>query len=181
MSEPVCTGAWWARPQVLISALAVLAAASFALRAGPPAVEPPPDLVSEPVDAQPTRRREVVVYLVSDGVARPVVRQVADLTDPSASLQAVVDSLIEVLVEGGAWPAEVAPPEVFVLEVERERAAVLDLRGGRPRLDVDGERTVLASFERTLLEESIERVAYLVEGEPVESWLGSLGTDASLE
>ena len=181
MSGPAGAAAWWARPQVLIAALAVLAAGSFALRAGPPEVEQPPDLASEPADTRPTQLREAVAYLVSDGVARPVVREVAESTDPSASLQPVVDALMQILIEEGAWPAGVAPPSVFVLEVERELAAVLDLRGGRPSLTVSDERTVLDSLERTLLEEGIERVAYLREGQPVEAWLGNLTTNATLE
>lgn len=171
----------WATPQVLVPLLALLAASIYALRAAPATVAPPPDLAAtaDPEDA--TRRREVVLYLVDDGLARPVVREVADPEDVSARLQAVVDGLRQAMSEEGAWPSRLPAPRAFAFEVERDAVAVLDLPAHEVVLDVAAERRIVASLQRTLLEQGIERIAFLRDGRAAGPWLGQLTVPSSLE
>lgn len=171
----------WASPQVLVPAIALLAAATYAIRSAPPAVPPPPTLAVPSDEVPSTERREVVVYLVDDGVATPLVREVDDAEDASARLQAVVDALREAMVEEEAWPSELPAPRVFAFDVERDAAAVLDLPAHDAVLSVDGERRVVASLRRTLLEQGVERIAFLREGRSEDGWLGQLSVPTSLD
>jgi hypothetical protein len=171
----------WATPQVLVPLLAVLAAGIYALRASPATVPPPPELAAAADPGDPTRRREVVLYLVDDGLARPLVREVADPEDLSARLQVVVDALREAMVEQGTWPSRLPAPRAFAFELERDAAAVLDLPPHDVALDVASERRIVASLQRTLLEQGFERVAFLRDGRAGGPWLGQLTVPSSLE
>jgi hypothetical protein len=174
-------GIRWASPQVLVPALALIAAAGYALRAAPPQPGPPPELATTaPAEAE-VGRRDVVLYLVDDELARPRVRELADPSDASAALQVVVDALREELVAEGVWPAELPAPRAYALELERTPAAVLDLAASDVGLDVAAERRIVASLRRTLLEQGIERLAFLRNGGPVDAWLGQLRAPSSLE
>lgn len=171
----------WATPQVLVPLLAVLAAGIYALRASPATVPPPPDLAATTDPEGETRRREVVLYLVDDELARPVVREVADAEDVSARLQAVVDGLREAMLEEGTWPSRLPAPRAFAFEVERDAAAVLDLPAHDVALDVASERRIVASLQRTLLEQGVERIAFLRDGRAEGPWLGQLTVPSSLD
>jgi hypothetical protein len=174
-------GVRWASPQVLVPALALIAAAGYALRAAPPEVSPPPELTpAAPAETQ-VGTRDVVLYLVDDELARPQVRALPDPSDASASLQAVVDALREALIEEGAWPEALPAPRAYALELERSPAAVLDLPEHDVALDVAAERRIVASLRRTLLEQGIERLAFLRGGGPVEAWPSQLAVPSSLE
>jgi hypothetical protein len=174
-------GIRWASPQVLVPALALIAAAGYALRAAPPQPAPPPELATRAPAEADVGTRDVVLYLVDDELARPRVRELPDPSDASAALQVVVDALREALVEEGVWPAELPAPRAYALELERTPAAVLDLPAADVRLDVAAERRIVASLRRTLLEQGIERLAFLRNGGPVDAWLGQLRAPSSLE
>lgn len=172
---------WWARPQVVLAALVLLIATGFAWWARPPGTTPPPS--PEPVEATVPRVefRDVTVYAVRDGVATPILLEVAAPEGASARLQAVVDGLRGALIETGEWPDALPSPHVFALRVERDDAAVLDLPAHEARIDVATERTLIGSIERTLGEQGVERIAYLVDGVARDAWLGNILTPTSLE
>jgi len=174
-------GIRWRSPQVLLSALALLAASAYLLRSGPPDVPPPPDLRAVPSGEEAVEVREVVVYRVDDQLARPVVREIVDAPDPGLRMQRIVDEVRAVMVASGAWPQELPAPRAFTLEVEREAVVVLDMPEHDARLDVALERGIVASLERTLLEQGVERIAYLRAGRAVEAWLGGLTVPSSLD
>ena len=171
----------WRSPQVLLPALALLASSAYLLRSGPPEVPPPPDLRAAAGGEERVELREVVVYRVDDQLARPVVRQIAGARDPGLRMQRIVDEVRTVMVEAGAWPPELPAPRAFMLDVERETVVVLDMPEHDARLDVALERGIVASLERTLLEQGVERIAYLRGGRAVEAWLGSLTVPSSLD
>lgn len=171
----------WRSPQVLLPALALLASSAYLLRSGPPAVPPPPDLRAAAGGEEVVELREVVVYRVDDQLARPVVREIADAQDPGLRTQRIVDEVRTVMVEAGAWPPELPAPRAFRLEVQREPVVVLDMPEHDARLDVALERGIVASLERTLLEEGVERIAYLRGGRAVDAWLGGLTVPSSLD
>lgn len=175
------SAAWWARPQVVIAALVLWIASSFALWARPPGTPVPPN--PEPVDATVSEvdLRDVTVYAVRDGVATPILLEIPSPDGASARLQAVIDGLRGALIETGDWPEALPSPKVFAVPVERDDAAVLDLPVHEARTDVDTERTLIASIERTLGEQGVERIAYLVDGVARDAWLGSIRTTSSLE
>lgn len=173
--------AWWARPQVLVAAIVLLGSAWFALWARPSDPPPPPDLDPERATSAPTTLREVTLYRVADGIATPIPSEVPSAQGDSARMQAVVDALRAALVESGDWPASLPAPAVYALRIERDDAVVLDLPSQDGGVDVAAERTILASIERTLSEEGVDRIAYLVDGRASAAWLGSVGTPSSLE
>jgi hypothetical protein len=166
---------------VLVAALVLGIAVAFSLLVRPPAVPLP-----EPVEARDpaedtTETREVTLYRVADGVATPRLREVAAPDDPSARLQAIVEALRTMLIEADDWPEALPTPTVYAVRVDRADAAVLDLPARDVLLDVAAQRTVVASIERTLAEEGIERIAFLRDGAAVDAWLGSVLTTSSLE
>lgn len=173
--------AWWARPQVLAATIVLLGSAWFAWWARPSEPPPPPDLDSGGATITPTTSREVTLYRVVDGVANPIPRAVPAAQDDSARIQAVVDALRDVLVEAGDWPDALPAPSLYALRIERDDAVVLDLPRHDALVDVAAERTILASIERTLAEQGIDRIAYLVDGRARAAWLGNLDTASTLE
>lgn len=173
--------AWWARPQVVAATLVLVAALAFVSWVRPRAVALPPNPQPEAVNETTTDRRDVTVYAVRDGVATPILLEVAAPAGASARLQAVVDGLRRALIDSGDWPAALPAPDVFALRIERDDAAVLDLPAHGAHLDVATERTILASLDRTLAEQGIDRIAYLTEGAPRDAWLGSVLAPSSLE
>lgn len=170
----------WRSPQVLLPALALLAASAYLLRSGPPELPPPPELRAA-VDEEVVELLEVVVYRVDDQLARPIVREIAGADDPGLRMQRIVDEVRTVMVEAGVWPQELPAPRAFMLEVEREMVVVLDMPEHDARLDVALERGIVDSLERTLLEQGVERIAYLRGGRAVEAWLGGLSVPSSLD
>lgn len=171
----------WRSPQVLLPALALLASSAYLLRSGPPEVPPPPELRAAADGEEAVELREVVVYRVDDQLARPVVREIAGAQDPGLRMQRIVDEVRTVMVDAEVWPPELPAPRAFMLEVERETVVVLDMPEHDARLDVALERGIVASLERTLLEQGVERVAYLRAGRAVEAWLGGLTVPSSLD
>ena len=171
----------WRSPQVLIPALAVLAAAVWALQASPPALPDPPELHLGGAEAEAPAEREAVLYLVDGDLARPQVRTVPDAPDPSARAQAVVDALAASLREVGDWPDSLPAPRVFAFEHERASVVALDLPAHEVRLDVAAERRIVASFERTLLEDGHDRLVFLRDGAAEGPWLGRLAVPSDLE
>jgi len=109
------------------------------------------------------------------------VREIVDAPDPGLRMQRIVDEVRAVMVASGAWPQELPAPRAFTLEVEREAVVVLDMPEHDARLDVALERGIVASLERTLLEQGVERIAYLRGGRAAEAWLGGLTVPSSLD
>ena len=190
MSEPLhgpvsettsATRSWWARPQVLVATIVLLGSAWFAWWARPSEPPPPPDLDPGGTTSVPATLREVTLYRVADGIATPIPREVPSAESASGRIQAVVDALRAALMDSGDWPVSLPAPTVYALRIERDDAVVLDLPAHDGRVDVAAERTLLASIERTLGEEGIDRIAYLVDGRAEETWLGSVATPSSLE
>ncbi len=167
-------------PQVLLAVLALIAAIVFAWSAGRDVPAPPVILTGDEV-TDASRVTQVVLYVVQDGIANPVVREVAAPTGRAEALQALVDALRSDLVTLSVWPATLPTPRVYLTTVERRDGVVLDLVGrATPPLDVQAERTILASLERTLLEADVDTVTYLRDGAPVEAWLGRIATPPNL-
>ena len=180
-TSPRYLAAWWARPQVVAALILVLGAAWFAWWARPAPLAPPPVLEAPGGNDAPTAVREVTLYRVADGLATPMRVEVPAPDDPSARMQAVVDALRVALIDAGDWPEALPSPTVFMLRIERDDAVVLDLPDHDAVVDVQAERTILASLERTLGEQGVDRVAYLDAGAAREAWLGNLLTPSSLE
>lgn len=174
-------GVVWRSPQVLLPALALLASSAYLLRSGPPSVPPPPDLRETAATDDAAELVEVIVYHVDDELARPVVREVAVAQDLGLRLQRVVDEVRTVMVDADAWPAALPAPRAYALEIERESVVVLDLPAHDARLDVALARGIVASLERTLFEQGVERIAYLREGRSADAWLGGLTVPSSLD
>ncbi len=166
---------------MLLPALALLASTAYLVRSGPPTVPPPPDLTVTAGIDEAAALVEVVVYHVDDELARPVVREIADAQDAGLRLQRVVGEVRTVMMDAGAWPAALPAPRVFRLEIERESVVVLDLPAHGARLDVGTARVIVASLERTLFEQGVDRIAYLREGRAVDAWLGGLTVPSSLD
>ncbi len=171
----------WRSPQVLIPALAAVAAAVWALQASPPTVPAPPDLHLGGAEAESPAEREAVLYRVDGDLARPQVRTVPDASDPSVRAQAVVDALVAALLEEGDWPDALSAPRVFAFEHERVSVVAVELPAHDVRLDVAAERRIVASFERTLLEDGHDRVVFLRDGGAEGPWLGRLAVPSDLE
>lgn len=166
---------------MLLPALALLASSAYLLRSGPPSVPPPPDLRETAGADDVVELVEVVVYHVGNELARPVVREIAGAQDPGLRMQRVVDEVRVVMMEAGAWPAALPAPRAFTLEIERESVVVLDLPAHGARLDVTLAQGIVASLERTLFEQGVDRIAYLREGGAVDAWLGGLTVPSSLD
>lgn len=171
----------WRSPQVLLPLLALLASSAYLVRSGPPIVPPPPDLTATAGTDDASELVEVVVYHVDDELARPVVREIAEAEDAGLRMQRVVNEVRAVMMDAGAWPEALPAPRVFRLEIERESVVVLNLPAHGARLDVGTARGIVASLERTLFEQGVDRIAYLREGRAVDAWLGGLTVPASLD
>ena len=169
-------------PWLLVAVLALVAAAAFALRATPPDPSAPTLPVVGESDAPDAAPREVTLYVVEGGVARPVVRAVPWRGEPAADLQATLAALRSLLVREGPWPAALPAPRVYRIATADGVTAVLDLPAGAPSgLDVAAERTIIASVERTVAEAGVGAVRYLRGGAPVDAWLGRIATPATLD
>lgn len=175
-------GVQWASPPVLLSLLALLVAATYALRSAPPATPPAPSLAIDAAAPVDPPVQETILYAVDEaGLAHPIAVDLPAPAERSARLQAIVDALRARMVEEGTWPAELPAPLVHAFTLERADVAVLDAPTGEVRLDVARERAILASLERTLLEHGVERIAYLRGGVPTPAWLGHLSTPSGLD
>lgn len=173
--------AWWARPQVLAATLVLGASVAFFVLSRPPEVGPVPTVEPPGATDPEASTREVTLFRVVNGVETPLLREVPAPDDPSARAQALVDALRTELLETGDWPDGLSSPRVYAVRVGRDDAVVLDLPATEGDLDVARERTLLASLERTLVEQGTERIAYLRDGRAVDAWLGNVLTPASLE
>ena len=173
--------AWWTRPQVLVAALLLAGATAFFVVSRPPDVGPAPELELPDASGETAVLREVTLFRVADGVATPLLREVPVPEDPSARTEALLAALRDALIETGDWPADLPTPSVFTLRIERDDAVVLDVPEHDVVLDVASERTVIASLERTLIEQGVERIAYLRGGQAVDAWLGDVLTPSTLE
>ncbi|MEX2503094.1 MAG: hypothetical protein WD336_12020, partial [Trueperaceae bacterium] len=121
------------------------------------------------------------LYLIDDDLARPVVRDVADASDPSARSQALIEALVEALRDDGTWPSDLPVPRVYAFDHERDAVVVLDLPQHDADLSVASERRIVASLERTLIEDGHDRVLYLRDGTGERPWLGRLAVPSRLE
>lgn len=162
-----------ATPQVILSALALLASLGYLASSGGPAVGPPPEVS---VGAVPEAERSVaeseLVLLDDEGLARRVPVELRLPEDRAARWQTVVGALRERMVAEGGWPEELAEPTVYALTVELRSAAVVDLPPDEVAMDVAQERRVLDSLDRTLRAAGAERVAFLRAGRSVPTPLG---------
>ena len=182
MGDGNVTRVHWRSPQVLLAMFACLVAAVYAIRSGPPPAAPAPTLTLEAEATPAPAAREVVLYAVDEeGLARPIVRELPAPDEASEALQIVVDALRDEMVEAGSWPPALPAPTAYALTLERTSVAVLDVPENEAALGVAGERAVIASLERTLLEYGVERIAFLRDGRAVPAWLGTVAAPNGLE
>lgn len=175
-------GVRWGSPQVLLPLLACLFAAVYALRSAPPASAPAPSLTMPAASAEESEVLETSLYAVDeDGLAHPIVVELAAPEERSARLQGIVEALRAEMMRNGSWPPALPAPHVHAFRLERRQVAVLDLPAADVPLDVAAERSILASLERTLLEQGVERIAYLRDGRAEVAWLGHIATPSGFD
>lgn len=155
-------------PAVLLGVLAVLAGAWAVLAVRPGAaprferveLSPPLEPKLEPAEVR-------LWTFDAEGLERPVLAQLPLPEAPAARLEAIVAALRSELGPSGRWPAALPAPRVFLVEEDRVRTAVVDLRPEGPvALDVTGERRLYRALVATLEENGADRVAFLRNGAP---------------
>lgn len=168
-------------PQVLVSALLLLAAVGLALSVRVVAVPDPPVIDLGLADA------DVVAFdarlvLVDDAQLewQRVVRLEAPDSAPQR-LTAVLDALRQALTAEGLWPPALAVPAVFVETIDRAVYAVLDVRPP-PDLGVTvaRERALLRAITATAMANGIDEVRFLRDGRPAETLLGHVAVPSAL-
>ncbi|MDF1524250.1 MAG: hypothetical protein P1P87_15720 [Trueperaceae bacterium] len=168
-------------PQVLVSGLALVLAATYALGAlaGRP-VATPGEVPAFDMEAVATVSREVRFVVVDEaGLERPGYAEVAlpreQADDVGARLVAALAALRADRVERGAWPPSVPAPDAFVYELERRTVAVVDVAvpavGGG--VAVAQELAALRSIVATArAEAAADEVRITVAGAPARSLWG---------
>jgi hypothetical protein len=131
----------WAAPQLLIAGFALVLAVTYALTGGQPRPATPPSMGTG--DTPPQVVVEVRFVVVdAQGLERPGFADVP-LTggdDASARLTAALGALREDLIARGVWPATVAAPAGFVIDLDRRRVAVVDMPAPPADLQIDVAR-----------------------------------------
>jgi len=132
----------WAAPQLLIAGFALVLAVAYALTGGVPRPVPPPPMGVS--DATSPRAVVEVRFVVVDaqGLERPGFADVplVGVDDASARLTAALGALRDDLIARGVWPAAVAAPAGFVIDLDRRRVAVVDMPAPPADLQVDVAR-----------------------------------------
>ena len=131
----------WAAPQLLIAGFALVLAVTYALTGGQARPAPPPSMGTS--DTPPQVVVEVRFVVVdAQGLERPGFADVplTGVDDASARLTAALGALREDLIARGVWPATVAAPAGFVIDLDRRRVAVVDMPEPPADLQVDVDR-----------------------------------------
>jgi len=131
----------WAAPQLLIAGFALVLAVTYALTGGQARPAPPPSMGAG--DTPPQVVVEVRFVVVdAQGLERPGFADVPlmGVDDASARLTAALGALREDLIARGVWPATVAAPAGFVIDLDRRRVAVVDMPAPPADLQVDVAR-----------------------------------------
>ncbi len=136
-SEPPAP--FWAAPQLLIAGFALTLAVTYALTGGAPRPSPPPSMGQVGDMLPPTVVEVRFVVVDAQGLERPGFADVnlAGADDASARLTAALGALRADLLARGVWPANVAAPAGFVIDLDRRRVAVVDMAALPPDLQVD--------------------------------------------
>jgi hypothetical protein len=174
-------------PQVLVSGLALVLAALYAIGAfaGRP-VASPGEVPAFDLEAAATVPREVRFVVVDEaGLERPgyaevaVPRERAD--DVATRLVAALAALRADRLERGAWPPSVPAPDAFVYELERRTVAVVDVAAPAvgDGVAVAQELAVLRSIVATArAEAAADDVRITVAGAPAPSLWGHVALPA---
>jgi len=127
-------------------------------------------------------RRVEAAYLVVDarGLERPGFAEVAQpvaANEESARLGASLLALRDDLVEMGVWPASLPAARAVVIEVDRQRIALIDVPALPlgTRVDIGGEWMVVRSLQATAQRVSrADAVRITVDGEEAPSLWGAI-------
>ncbi len=189
--EPLGRRSWWGAPQVLLTVFALVVAILYAIggRSLPTAPAPGPLLGEEGAATSLVEIRYVVVD--QEGLERPGFADVPmteiAAQDPTEVLNAALSALRADLLAQGAWPASVPAPRGYVLLLDRQRVAVIDVRiteEGRPAgatpsrpltttaVELGAVRSLVATAQVAV---DAAEVRITVDGEPAESLWGSVG------
>ena len=132
----------WAVPQLLIAGFVLVLAVTYALTGGQARPAPPPSMGAG--DATSPQAVVEVRFVVVDaqGLERPGFADVplVGVDDASARLTAALGALRDDLIARGVWPAAVAAPAGFVIDLDRRRVAVVDMPAPPADLQVDVAR-----------------------------------------
>ena len=146
-------GPAWAAPQLLLASFALILAAAFAVTGGASRPAAPPPVIAGDAPTPATTVEVRFVVLDARGLERPGFADVAlaDPDDPSARLTAALGALRDDLLAAGVWPTGVEAAAGFVLELGRDRTAVVDVPAlpTGVRIDVDDELAVVRSLVAT--------------------------------
>lgn len=169
------------RPEPIIAVL-VLAAAVFYFWTGLVDNREQPAQVSI-LQQEPESVPEAEVRLIlfdAAGLETPTFVTVPLPQEPAPRVSSLLAALrTEALAD--PWPEALPVPQVYVETVDRQDIAVLDFRPDEPlTLTVEAEARLLRSIEETLLENGIDDVRYLLEGEAAGVFLEHLAVPAAL-
>lgn len=181
----------WSRPQLIVSALLFVAVLALALdRPAPVAL---PDLRLAPSDgsaeARPETRTVTLVVSVPDRrsgeLARTRERTELELPrrEPERA-EAILAALRERMLDEGAWPRDLAPPDAFVralpgLGSGQAWVVVLPATGGEDA-SVATERALADALEATARANGASRVAFVSPGRAAGTLLGRIAVPNSL-
>jgi hypothetical protein len=174
-------------PQVLLSGLALVLAALYALGAlTGGTVATPVEVPTFDVEAVATVPREVRFVVVDEaGLERPGFADVAlpreRADDVATRLVAALAALRTDRLERGAWPPSVPAPDAFVYELERRTVAVVDVAalGVGEGVGVAQELAALRSIVATARAEAgADEVRITVAGAPARSLWGHVALPA---
>lgn len=169
------------RPEPII-ALLVLAAAVFYFVSGL-AGDREPHVRVNILQQEPETVPEAEVRLIlfdSAGLETPTFVTIPLPEEPAPRTASLLSALrSEALAD--PWPEALPVPQVYVETVDRQQIAVLDFRPSEPlNLTVEAEARLLRSIEETLLENGVDDVRYLLDGEAAGVFLEHLAVPSAL-
>ncbi len=172
-----------ATPYLAIAVLAFLGSAVFFLVGHGPQVSRPASVDIKPPQANArTHSREVRLVLVdAGGLARPHFETLELPDDPAAQLETILGALRSSMGKDGSWPQNLATPQVFVQQANRQEIAVVDMVETAPvAVGVSQELQLLHSIRQTVLANGADEVRFLRNGRPSATFLGHVAVTTGM-
>ena len=164
------------RPQVVLGLLLLLFAVGYLLGRPPAALPTLPTVELPEEGSQATREEPVQLVLIDErGLEHPEFVTVTAGEGEARLLRATLAALRGKLLPGGVWPASLGSPEVYRFRDDGQVVTVLDFPlEGLPASSVVTERRLLRSIQATAAVNHVERLAFLINGQPASTLLGHL-------
>jgi hypothetical protein len=166
----------FATPHVLVGAILLVASGTYYFSSTIDSRIPVATLNDSPGE-QPIKTAQEVRLVVVDsfGLSRRYFVELELPIDPGARIEAILAKLRSDLLNSGGWPSELSVPHAYVHTIDQQLVAVLDFRlADRISLDVKGETNLYRAISETVLNNGLERILVLKDGQPAQTFLGHL-------